>query len=99
MTTRRERMMEDMRMRKLSSKAQDAYIRSVRQLAGFLGRPPDTSSRTRMDLRVLILPIGMRSIVRGTVEAANVRCELLIILRAELNPRALRGRCAWEVFA
>src|ERR1044072_6889295 len=45
----RQRMIEDMRMRKLAPKTQAAYIRSVRQLAGYLGRSPDTA--TVEDLR------------------------------------------------
>ena len=45
----RQRMIDDMRMRKLSDKTQSAYIRAVRQLAAFLGRSPDTA--TVEDLR------------------------------------------------
>ena len=45
----RQRMIEDMRMRKLSPKTQAAYIRTVRQLAGYLGHAPDTA--TVEDLR------------------------------------------------
>ena len=45
----RQRMLDDMRMRKLESKTQSAYIRAVRKLAGFLRRPPDTA--TVEDLR------------------------------------------------
>ena len=40
----RQRMIDDMRMRKLSDKTQSAYIRAVRQLAAFLGRSPDTAT-------------------------------------------------------
>ncbi|WP_332698866.1 tyrosine-type recombinase/integrase [Devosia sp.] len=40
----RQRMIEDMRMRKLCAKTQTGYIRAVRQFAAFLGRPPDTAS-------------------------------------------------------
>jgi integrase/recombinase XerD len=40
----RQRMIEDMRMRKLSPKTQSTYIRSVRQFARFLRRSPDTAS-------------------------------------------------------
>jgi site-specific recombinase XerD len=43
-TPLRQRMIEDMRMRKLSDKTQSHYIRAVRQFAGFLGRSPDTAS-------------------------------------------------------
>jgi len=45
----RQRMIEDMRMRKLSPKTQGAYIRSVRQFARYLRRAPDTA--TAEDLR------------------------------------------------
>jgi hypothetical protein len=37
-TPLRQRMIDDMRIRKLSSKTQDGYIPIVRQFAGFLGR-------------------------------------------------------------
>jgi len=45
----RQRMLDDMRMRKLEPKTQVGYIRAVRNLAGFLRRPPDTA--TVEDLR------------------------------------------------
>ena len=48
-TALRQRMIDDMRMRKLEPKTQDAYVRSVRKLAAFLGRSPDTA--TVEDLR------------------------------------------------
>ena len=40
----RQRMIDDMRMRKLSPKTQSGYIRAVRQFAAYLGRSPDTAS-------------------------------------------------------
>ena len=40
----RQRMIEDMRMRKLCEKTQVAYIRAVRKLAAYLKRSPDTAS-------------------------------------------------------
>ena len=45
----RQRMLEDMRMRKLAPKTQEAYIRAVRNFAKYLGRSPDTA--TAEDLR------------------------------------------------
>jgi integrase/recombinase XerD len=48
-TPLRQRMIDDMRMRKLSPKTQSHYIRAVRQFAGYLGRSPDTA--TVEDLR------------------------------------------------
>ena len=40
----RQRMIDDMRLRKLADKTQSAYIRAVRQFAAYLGRSPDTAS-------------------------------------------------------
>src|SRR5882672_2989907 len=40
----RQRMIDDMRMRKLSPKTQTHYLRIVRQFAGYLGRSPDTAT-------------------------------------------------------
>ena len=45
----RQRMLEDMRMRKLSPKTQQAYIRAVCKFTRYLGRSPDTA--TAEDLR------------------------------------------------
>src|SRR2546429_9518908 len=41
-TPLRQRMIDDMRMCKLSEKTQLQYIRAVWRLAAFLGRSPDT---------------------------------------------------------
>ena len=40
-TPLRQRMLDDMRMRKLEAKTQAAYIRAVRKLAAFLKRSQD----------------------------------------------------------
>lgn len=48
-TPLRQRMLDDMRMLKLSDGTQRCYIRAVRRLAAFLGRSPDTA--TVEDLR------------------------------------------------
>lgn len=40
----RQRMIDDMRMRKFVPHTQAGYIRAVRKLASFLGRSPDTAS-------------------------------------------------------
>jgi len=45
----RQRMTDDMRMRKLTPQTQSSYICTVRQFAGFLGRSPETA--TAEDLR------------------------------------------------
>ena len=48
-TPLRQRMIDDMRMRKLAEKTQSGYVRVVRQFTAFLGRSPDTA--TVEDLR------------------------------------------------
>ena len=40
----RQRMLDDMRMRKLSPSTQANYIRAVKRLAAYLKRSPDTTS-------------------------------------------------------
>ena len=40
----RQRMVEDMRMRKFGEKTQSQYVRAVRQFGKYLGRSPDTAS-------------------------------------------------------
>ena len=48
-TLLRQRMLDDMRMRKLEAKTRAGYIRAVRNLTAYLGRSPDTA--TVEDLR------------------------------------------------
>ena len=43
-TPLRQRMIDDMRMRKMAEHTQDGYVRAVRKLSAFLGRSPDTAS-------------------------------------------------------
>ncbi len=59
----RQRMIEDMTMRKLAPKTQSDYIRPVKQLNRFLGRSPDTA--TAEDLRLFqlhLVELGVSSI-------------------------------------
>ena len=70
----RQRMIDDMRMRKLSEETQSQYIRWVRRLAAFLGRSPD--SATVEDLRRFQLhlvdsgtsPISLNAAITGLTE-------------------------------
>jgi site-specific recombinase XerD len=67
----RQRMIDDMRMRKLAPRTQHHYIRAVRRFAGFLGRSPDTA--TAEDLRRYqlylvdcgISPVSLNAIITG----------------------------------
>ena len=63
----RRRMIEDMRMRKLSTKTQSGYIRAVRHFARYLGRSPDTA--TDEDLRRYQLHCVDRGVSPTTLNA------------------------------
>jgi len=94
----RQRMTEDMRMRKLSPKTQAAYIRSVQQLASYLGRSPDTA--TIEDLRNYqlhrvdhgISPISLNAAITGLkffFEVTVDRPELMAKMQPVHVPRTL----------
>jgi site-specific recombinase XerD len=67
----RQRMIEDMRMRKLADKTQTHYIRAVRQFTVFLGRSPDTASTEdlrRYQLHLVdhgISPVSLNAAITG----------------------------------
>ena len=63
----RQRMIEDMRMRKLGEKTQLAYIRAVRKLAAYLKRSPDTA--TVEELRRFQLHLIDQGTSPGTLNA------------------------------
>ena len=64
----RQRMIEDMRLRKLSEKTQSGYIRWVKHFAAFLGRFPDTA--TAEDLRRYQLHLSESGVSRTSLNAA-----------------------------
>src|SRR5262245_9749523 len=84
----RQRMLDDMRMRKLSDKTQAAYIRAVRRLARFLGRSPDMA--TAEDLRrfqLHLVDVGMSAIsINATITALKLFFEATLG-RAELGAK------------
>jgi site-specific recombinase XerD len=63
----RQRMIDDMLMRKLSPKTQHQYIRAVKNLARYLGRSPDTA--TAEDLRKFQLHLVDQGVSRITLNA------------------------------
>jgi integrase/recombinase XerD len=94
----RQRMLDDMRMRKLAPKTQSAYLRAVQRLAGFLGRSP--SSATAEDLRRFQLslvdagssPIVLNATLTGLkffLEVTLDRAALARKLRPVRVPRTL----------
>ena len=52
----RQRMIEDMTLRKLSPKTQSAYIRAVKKLTQYLRRSPDTATTEELRLFQLEKP-------------------------------------------
>ena len=63
----RQRMPDDMRLRKLSPKTQVAYVRSVRNFTRFLGQPPDAASAE--DLRRYQLHLVEQGMSSGSLNA------------------------------
>ncbi len=85
----RQRMLEDMRMRKFEPKTQAAYMRAVRKLAMFLERSPDTA--TAEDLRIPVhlvdegaSPITLNATISG----------LKFFFDVTLEPRRVDGQDA-----
>ena len=104
----RQRMMDDMRMRKLSPKTQSAYIRAVRQLARFLGRSPDAASvedLRRYQLHLVdhgVSPISLNAAITGLKfffevtlgrALACADAEAVIAGRSRRRPAAAPGAC------
>jgi site-specific recombinase XerD len=94
----RQRMIDDMRMRKLSEKTHASYIRAVCQLAAFLRRSPDTA--TVEDLRRFQLhlvdrgtsPITLNATITGLKFFFDVtldRRELMARMQPVYVPRRL----------
>ncbi len=94
----RQRMLDDMRMRKLSPKTQAGYIRAVKRLAGYLGRSPDTARAE--DLRRFQLhlvdhgtsPITLNATITGLrffFEVTLERADLMARMSTVRVPRTL----------
>src|SRR5580704_17916122 len=63
----RRRMIEDMTIRKLSPKTQQSYIRTIKNLAAFLGRSPDKASFE--DVRRFQLHVAQSGVGSGALNA------------------------------
>ena len=94
----RQRMIDDMRMRQLSPKTQDTYLRIVREFARFLERSPDTA--TVEDLRRYQLhlvdhgtsPVSLNHAITGLkffFEVTLDRPELMVRMHPVRVPRIL----------
>jgi integrase/recombinase XerD len=94
----RQRMIEDMRMRKFGEKTQSNYLRAVRQFAKYLGRSPDTASVEELRNYQLYLvdngtsPASLNAAISGIKFFFNItldRPELVAKLQPVHKPRKL----------
>ena len=94
----RQRMIDDMRMRKLCDQTQAGYIRAVRQLAAFLERSPDTATvedLRRFQLHLVdhgVSPITLNATITGLKFFFDVtldRGELMAKMQPVRIPRTL----------
>ena len=98
-----QRMIDDMRMRRLAPKTQPAHLRVVRQFTVFFGHAPDTA--TVEDLRrflLHVLPDGLHRIRHYGLPANPVRRQNLARIRALLHAPAItdaRGGASVETLA
>ena len=94
----RQRMIDDMRLRKLADKTQTHYLRAVRQFAAYLGHSPDTA-RTE-DLRNYqlhlvdqgISPVSLNAAISGLKFFFDItlgRAELMARMQPVRVPRTL----------
>lgn len=88
----RQRMIEDMNMRKLTPKTQTTYIRAMKKLARFLGFPPDQA--TAEDLRRFLVDLSEQGASIGTMNATITGLRFFFQYTVD-NPdvvRKLKGR-------
>jgi integrase/recombinase XerD len=94
----RQRMLQDMRLRKLAPHTQEAYVRSVRRLAGYLRRAPDTATVEELRNFQLHLvdsgtsPITLNATITGLkffFEVTLDRAELMAKMKPVFVPRTL----------
>ena len=94
----RQRMLDDMRMRKLSEKTQSHYIRWVRRFAAYLGRSPDTASVEDLRRYQLHLvdsgtsPVSLNAAITGLkffFEVTVDQGELMAKMQPVYMPRAV----------
>ena len=97
-TPLRQRMIDDMRMRKLTEKTQSHYLHAVRQFAGFVGRSPDTASveeLRRYQLHLVdhgVSPVSLNAAITGLkffCEVTLGQPELMAKMQPVRVPRTL----------
>lgn len=93
----RQRMLDDMRMRKMAEHTQDGYIRAVRKLATFLGRSPDAAT-ARPQVAQVAMALDWRAMVpissvdRGWPRVRSCASALASVGSAAIQPSARWNR-------
>ena len=90
----RQRMLEDMRLRKLAPQTQASYVRSVRRLAGYLRRPPDTA--TIEDLRNFQLHLVDRGTSPITLNATFTGLKFFFDVTLDRSELMAKMKPAWK---
>src|SRR5437660_6880423 len=100
----RQRMLDDMSVRRFTADTQREYIRAVKRLAAFLGRTPDTS--TAEDLRAFQLHLtatgvqpptinatvtALRFFFKVTLDRPEITRHLVFVYEPRKLPRVLSG--------
>ena len=83
----RQRMIEDMSLRKLSPKTQSAYLRAVKRLASYLGHSPHTA--TAEDLRQFQLHLASTGVSSKSINATITGLKFFFAVTLE-DPAVLR---------
>lgn len=93
-TPLRQRMLDDMRMRKLEPKTQEAYVRAVRKLAAYLKVSPDTASVEDLrNFQLHLVDAGTSPITLNATHAAQV--EVPVLKGAHGRSRRSGGSPEW----
>ena len=93
----RQRMIDDMRMRKFNGKTQIHYIRAVRRLAAFLRRSPDTATAEELrTFQLHMVDTGTAPTINSTLSGLKFffdvtlgRGELMVKMQPVHQPRPL----------
>lgn len=95
MTALRQRMLEDMQLRRLSDHTVQAYLRAVARLARFYNRPPDRISKE--EVRKFLIDLVRR---RASPSLFNqVRCALMFFYRVTLGRDFVLERIVCQPYA
>ena len=93
-TPLRQRMLDDMAMRAMTSRTQHDYVRHVRAFAAFLGRSPDTA--TAEDVRRFQVHQRENGAGESVINAAVSALRFLFTVTIE-RPDLSRGGWCWRL--